>query len=164
MSKETHNEGFEIWNDITGERDHKVFVWLFTKFDPKKMSFVRVYDLRYDTSFYENDGYGFGFNGNQQGLKITIDPNGLVKEYIGLILHIDCEVNREGLQEFFERYGGGIEEINDQISMIDRMDLTDFNYEVMDPKEIVKRFPKLKNFINGTINKKSKTIKKEEKQ
>ena len=36
MSKETHNEGFEIWNDITGERDHKVFVWLFTKFDPKK--------------------------------------------------------------------------------------------------------------------------------
>ena len=164
MSKETHNEGFEIWNDITGERDHKVFVWLFTKFDPKKMSFVRVYDLRYDTSFYENDGYGFGFNGNQQGLKITIDPNGLVKEYIGLILHRDCEVNREGLQEFFERYGGGIEEINDQISMIDRMDLTDFNYEVMDPKEIVKRFPKLKNFINGTINKKSKTIKKEEKQ
>ena len=116
------------------------------------MSFVRVYDLRYDTSFYENDGYGFGFNGNQQGLKITIDPNGLVKEYIGLILHRDCEVNREGLQEFFERYGGGIEEINDQISMIDRMDLYDFEYEVMDPKEIVKRFPKLKNFINGKEN------------
>jgi hypothetical protein len=103
-------------------------------------------------SYYENDRYGFGYSGNTQGLKITIDPNGLVKEYIGLILHIDCEVNREGLQEFFERYGGGIDTINDQVEMIDRMDLTDFNYEVMDPKEIVKRFPKLKNFINGTEN------------
>tara|TARA_R110001592_G_C12931428_1_gene729487 strand:- start:207 stop:659 length:453 start_codon:yes stop_codon:yes gene_type:complete len=150
MSERTHNEGFEIWNDKTGERDHlkEMFGTFFKKFDPKNMSFVRVYDLQYDTSCYDNDRYGFCFNGNKQGLKITIDPNGLVKEYIGLILHIDCEVNREGLQEFFERYGGGIDTINDQVEMIDRMNLYNFKYEVMDPKEILKRFPKISMVID----------------
>ena len=36
--------------------------------------------------------------------------------------------------------------------MIDRMDLYDFEYEVMDPKEIVKRFPKLKTLSTEKEN------------
>ena len=147
------NEGMTLSED--GRSDYE-YVLDSLNWDKMKhgetFSFVKITNMFYDTLSYRQ-GHDFHWDIETDGLDVDvrIDDEGLVKEWIGIVLHRSEGVTKELLKSYVERYGGGIESINESISMSSKMDVVDFDFEVLSLEESFKLFPKFKNVIDGGV-------------
>ena len=157
MSKDIQfNEGLTISEDGNVDYDYIIHGYNWDKMKHgETFSFVKITNMNCDTLSYSH-GYDFHldveteFSDLTYGLDvdIRIDNKCLVKEWIGIVLHRSEGVTKELLKSYVERYGGGIESINKKISMSSRMDVLDFDFEVLSLEESLNLFPKFKNVIN----------------
>ena len=113
--------------------------------------FVKVSNLNYDVGDYE-EGSDFSLNGvvsnlNKGGLKVGINPNELVNEWIGMVIHSEDGITKELLCEWLGRYGGGIDRINTFIDMINPMEVLDFDFEIIPTPTMMEIIPQLTDFM-----------------
>lgn len=164
-----YNEGFTISEDGTDRNNVDSWIGFVLKpvIENKDLqqlkdggfSFVKVSNLKYNTESYLY-GIDWSMGVNLTGLtntnlRLKINENELVKEWVGIILHYGSGVKRELLNDWLERYGGGIENINEDIEMVDRMYVEDFDFEVIPNEEMMEMYP----IINKVVNKRKLTNK-----
>tara|TARA_R110000851_G_scaffold234026_1_gene386578 strand:+ start:5023 stop:5484 length:462 start_codon:yes stop_codon:yes gene_type:complete len=139
-----HNEGLTISEDGRGDGEYLLDVYNWDKMKHgETFSFVKITNMNYDTDNYiHNHDFHLDVETDGLDIDIRIDDEGLVKEWIGIVLHGSEGVKKELLKSYVERYGGGIESINESISMSSRMDVLDFDFEVLSLEESFKLFPK----------------------
>ena len=150
------NEGFTIEEDGVNNRGDSWMEFILKPFNENKknpkekfkdfdFSFVKVSNLEYHWDFpkvYFTDG-------NSRGIDISVNGDDLVKEWVGIVLHDGVGVTKESMIDWLERYGGGIESINDKISMSDRFDVEDFDLEIIPVDEMCKKYPILHEILGG---------------
>jgi len=137
-------EGFTITEDGVNNRGLGWMEFISTPFKNNKdggLSFVKVTNLSYS---YVPEVY---LNCNTKGLNISVNENELVKEWVGMVIHSDNGVTKEGLGEWLGRYGGGIDSINEDVSMDERFDVYDFDFEIIPKEDMLKMVPEMKEYI-----------------
>ena len=105
-----------------------------------ELTYVKVSNLTYDTINY-TEGNEYYYTG--KGLKTEINPDDLVSEWIGFVLN-ENGIEKDLLKDWLGRYGGGLDDMNDDIEMDYPMEVVDFDYEIIPFDEMVKDFPLLK--------------------
>lgn len=117
----------------------------------ESMSFVKVTNLRYDVWNYN----GFGYVGeNDKGINVTINGDDLITEWIGVMIHMGDGVTQEGMNEYFGRYCGGIEDLNEDIIIDEPMEVTNLDFEILTDERVIEELPQFKDFLNGKYNNK----------
>jgi hypothetical protein len=135
------NEGLTIQNDKQTNSVDWVECISSVNLVEGRFSFVKITNLSYLTKDFDGFYFNPPDNMNTEGLSFFINPNELVKEWIGVVLHLGVGVKKEYLKEWLGRYCGGIEDINDNVMLSEPMEVFDFDFEVIPNEEMIKMYP-----------------------